>query len=1088
MFLYRSNRSERLVDELARIVRQPQADPFAPELVVVQSKGMERWLALELSRRLGVCSQVEFPFPRHLLDRIFDALLQDPKELSVAFEQRQMMWSIAALLPDLLPQPEFAPIAGYLADDVGGSSRIALAQRLARVFDDYSVYRPELLLAWERGEEQGWEASLWRALVEKHGRGHQAARAERVVSALAQAPLGATGLPARLCLFGISSLPPLYLSMLSALSAHVETHLFVLSPSREYLGGMRGRAHAGDPALQEGHPLLASLGRLGREFQELLEERTQYREGERDLYCDPGTDDLLHCLQSDILALRNRGQAPDAPPQLPLRHGDESLSVHICHGPMREVEVLHDQLAALLENPDLQPHEIVVMTPEIEVYAPIIEAVFGQKSGRPQLPYAVADRKTRATHELVDALYALIETLQGRMSASAVLDLLSLDCIRRRFAIASEQLDTLRGWVERAGARWGVDAAHRHELDQPAVEENTWRFGLDRMLLGYGVEGHGRRLFAGVLPLDEIEGSEGELLGKLAELCERLFRHRLALRDPRPVAEWRDELLRLLEELTDPGPAAGQEQQLIALALAGLVEAAEAAGFREPIDLRTLTTQLGRALDDRLPSHGLLDRGITFCQLVPMRSIPFKVVCLIGMNDDAFPGADERLGFDRLADKTQRRVGDRSRRDDDRYMFLEALLSARERLLISYIGRGIHDNRVRPPSVVVGELMDAIERGFAIESEAAAGSSERRAALEARLCTLQRLHAFSPRYFDRSDPRLFSYANDYCDGARALSQPRRDPRFLERPLPAPTEPLAWTLEELCTWLTVPIRTFLQRKLGVYLGQEIAGIPDREPFELQSLGRWQLGTDLLAPALSGHALDELGSAVQARGVLPLGTAGGLAYASLTREVDALAQATQRYRGGGKLEALALDLQLDGMRLQGTIDDLWPGGHLFTTYSRIGRRFELVHFIRHVALSCALAQKPRAGYPRHSVIVARAEKGDGLCEVMFAPLEDPERVLQSLLAFAREAQRSALPFVYEPARAFAEALYGEQGSDRAKAIYKAKQEYEDEFGADKDAYVRLMFPNFAAFTAEQGALGFVSLVETVLGPLFRARSER
>jgi exodeoxyribonuclease V gamma subunit len=356
------------------------------------------------------------------------------------------------------------------------------------------------------------------------------------------------------------------------------------------------------------------------------------------------------------------------------------------------------------------------------------------------------------------------------------------------------------------------------------------------------------------------------------------------------------------------------------------------------------------------------------------------------------------------------------------------------------------------------------------------------------LCTLHRLHAFSPRYFDRADPRLFSYATDYCDGARALSQVRRDPRFLERPLPVPATPLAFTLEELGTWLTRPIRTFLQQQLGVYLGQENAGLPDREPFELESLERWQLGTDLLGLALLGHDLRDLHAAVHASGVLPLGTAGGLAYERLVPEVEALAQATLRHRGGAKLEPLALDLQLDGMQLTGTIDDLWPGGHLFTTYSKIGRRFELVHFIRHVALNCALAARPRADYPRHSVIVARADEGDAVSEVTFAPLDDPERVLQSLLTLAREAQRIALPFVYEAARAYAEAIYGEQGSDRTKALYKARQEYEGDFGADNDPYVRLMFPNFDAFTQERGPLGFGNLVETVLEPLFRARSGR
>jgi exodeoxyribonuclease V gamma subunit len=1080
MFLYRSNRSERLIDALAEVVRRPLADPLAAELIVVQSKGMERWLSMQLSLRLRVWANARFPFPRHLLESLFDAT-PGAGANSAAWNERALMWSVLALLPSHLGDPAFAPIARYLEHDASGGLRVQLAAHIARVFDDYTVYRPELLLGWERGEESGWEAVLWRALVARLGRGHQAARAERLIAALHSGDIDRARLPERMCLFGISTLPPLYLSVLSALSARVETHLFVLSPSREYWGDVKRRRREG-AAEPHGHPLLAAFGRLGREFQELLEERVpNYVEGGADLYQDPGTDSLLHTLQSDMLALRDRGAAGDAAQRAPIAPADASVQVHVCHSPMREIEVLHDQLCAVLEDPSIEPHDIAVMMPDIETYAPVIEAVFGQRSGRPQLPYSVSDRKTRSTHQVVDALYALLEAEAGRLSASSVLDLLSFDCVRLRFAIESDEVDQVRTLVEQSGIRWGVDAEHRVEVGQPAFDENTWRAGLSRMLLGYAMESRGRRLYNGVLPLEDVEGNAAQLLGKLTEFCERLFRHRVALRAPRSIAAWRDALLLLLSDMVASSPSTAPEHQLVATALGQLVDAAAGAGFDGAVELRSVLPLLERALDERLPARGLLARGITFCQLVPMRSIPFKVLCLCGMNDDVFPGHNTLLGFDRIGDRSQRRIGDRSRRDDDRYMALEALLCARERLIVTYVGRGIHDNRVIPPSVVVGELLDAVARGFSAEG----------GDVEARLCTLQRLHAFSPRYFD-GESALFSYAGHYCEGALALQRERVDRPLLDGPLPAP--PLtALTIDALYAWVTTPIRCFLQQRLGVYLGRDQGPIPEREPLALDALDRWKLSTDLLALFERGGGADGALTIARARGALPLGAVGAHVFTALGAELDALGAAVRAQKGGDKLEPLPIALDVGGVRLEGTLHDLLPRAHVCAGYSRADKRFVFGHFIRHLALNAQLARTPRAGCPRTSVVVARASKDDEApaAQVVFAPVDDAEQILADLVELARAAQTLALPFEYGASRAYAAARLAPRGKSKAeedpelRAWNAAAGNFEGEFGGVTDEYVRLVYPSFARLAHDDGPLGFAALARRVFARFFSSQ---
>jgi exodeoxyribonuclease V gamma subunit len=367
---------------------------------------------------------------------------------------------------------------------------------------------------------------------------------------------------------------------------------------------------------------------------------------------------------------------------------------------MREVEVLHDQLVALFEEiPDLEPRDVIVMTPAIDGYAPLVEAVFGESTTRPPIPYHIADRGPRATDEIVDAFSRLLAIVDGRMTATEVLDLLRIGAIRRRFAIAAEDVELLRTWVGRVGIRWGIDDAHRAALGQPPFHANTWRFGLDRLMLGYAMAGGDRELFGETLPYDDVEGSSAELLGKLAELCETVFGFHASLRDARSLDDWRDDFARLLAAMIASDDHDADQHNEVRNALARIARRAHAAGFVEALPLEAARTLALDELTRTTSARGFLSGGVTFCEMVPMRAIPFRVVCLLGMNGDAFPRVRRPLGFDLVARHPRR--GDRSSREDDRYLFLEALLSARDRLLIIYVGQSIRDNAELPPSVVV---------------------------------------------------------------------------------------------------------------------------------------------------------------------------------------------------------------------------------------------------------------------------------------------------------------------------------------------------------------------------------------------------
>lgn len=1103
LIVYRSNRTERLLDALADVVRKPAATtPTSPEAIVVQGGGMAHWVALELARRLGIWANRDFPFPRAFMERVLHAAVGETPGAAAAFQPETLRWRVAAALVDCRERRELAPVRHYLDDDPRGVKTLQLAALVADTFDQYLVYRPGLILGWEGGEDSGdWQAVLWRRVAGGEA-AHIARRARRFSEEIrcrdvADALIGRFP---RVSVFGMSTLPPLYLRVLTDLSSVVPVHLFTLSPTHHYWADVRssrevarelGRRRRGgtnsddaaDLHFEAGHPLLASMGRLGREFQDLLEGLDDYVESPDDLFVTPEGDSMLVGLQRDLLRLRHRGSAGASPP-LTLNAADRSISVHACHGPMREVEVLHDQLLACFDaDPSLAAHDVVVMCPDIETYAPYIDAVFGRPAGDAQaIPYRVSDRRYGATDEVAVAFFRLLGFTRPRATATAVLDLLALEPVRQGAGLELADLGAIRGWVAHAGIRWGRDAEDRAVEGQPAAAANTWRFGLDRLLLGYAMDGRDQRLFGGVLPVDGVEGSQARALGLLAAFCDRLFAWRERLRRPRSPAAWERELTGLLAAfLPDTNPYA-QGCRRLRQTLVRIAERAAAAGYDQPLEIEGMEAEIEADLEREAPLLGFLVGPVTFCALVPMRSIPFRVVCLLGMNDAAFPRSRRPPSFDRRARHPE--PGDRSPREDDRYLFLEGILSARERLIVTYEGQSCRDNAVVPPSVVVSELLDVLDESFRLPGD-------NPPPVRTRVVVKHPLQPFSPRYFQSPDAGdLFSYAQGFSDGAAALVRPRQAaPRFVTAPLPIEGPVEAVALDDLIRFFAQPARAFCRQRLRLQLREDEAVIEDREPIELNTLDTWHLGGLALRHAGSGIRPEDALALLRAAGRLPLGTPGDCAFAEVSPVALAIHGVASAFRVPPLTPLLPVDLELGGIRLSGVLRDVWSTGLVLARYAKVGGVGQLETWIRHLAL-CAVLPAERAAV---STLVGRADKGDGIETVQFAPVVDARCLLEVLLALYRIGLEQPLPLFSRASRAFADAALNRRTdpSLRARTAFDGNP-FKDIPGDVDDPAVQRVFAGCDPLDGTvcvpdprggPEALGFSQLALLVFGPLYK-----
>jgi len=1105
MFVVRSNRVEALVEGLAQTLETPLEDPFASETIVVQSRGTAAWLAMQLARRFGIWAGAEFPFPRRFLHGLFGTVVgAAPVD---AFAAPHLLWSVLAELPEHMGHQSFAELERYMREDASGRQRFQLAQRVAQVFDRYGVHRPDTMLRWEAGEHDDWQARLWRALCARIGSHHPGAIAREFLQTLEAPTFDPSVLPPRICVFGVSTLPPLYVHLFAALARHRPVHLFVISPSREYWGDTRSaratlreasRGASTADLVEDAPPLLAALGSVGREFQSILESSTDYRDTDR--YVDPAmhasamhASAMLEVIQSDLLNLRHRGRPGDALPHA-IAATDRSIAVHSCHSPMREVEVLHDQLLGwFAEDRDLQPHHVIVMMSDLEQYAPLVEAVFERDPNDPTyIPYSIADRSLRHESPTIEALHRVLELVGSRVVASTILDLLMLDPIAERFDIAPKDVDLLTRWVTESGVRWGIDADHRREHAQPAFDENTWQFGLRRLLVGYAMPTAGRAMWSDTLPYDEIEGQEAELLGRLTDLCHTLFTAVESLAAPRPVRAWQTDLTALLDNVFAGPERSARDLRQLRTILQTLADEADAAGFTGPLELEAMRVLIDERLEDDLPARGFLAGGVTFCAMLPMRSIPFEVVCVLGLSEEQFPRPTPKIGFDLLARAP--RPGDRSRRADDRYLFLEAILAARKRLLLFYVGQDIRDNSAISPSVVVQELLDELGRGFLPPDRDRPDAS----ALARHVVVRHPMQPFSPRYFGADpDPRLFSYARGYVGGARALLDPReridQPPLFVER-LPPPAPVVTLTLKRLIDFFRQPTAELLKSRLGVNLTDWQRDRSDREPMELNELERWRVGTTMLEHMLHEEPLDGF-PLLRAGGALPLGTTGRCRYDDLVRSVDPIARALETYRRAPRLPDLPFDLDVSGIRLQGSLPLRWPAALNSAQFSKLSAKHLLAAWIRHLVL-CALAPSDQAC---RTIVVSRPEKGAAAHVTTLHPVQEPQQRLARLIELYLQGQREPLLLFPRTSWVFCRTFDRTEPFDRklSIALEESKREWSDRHSRPEqdDPHLRRVFgtrdvltPTFRLFGPEDpDGLSFVELAIAVFEPLLRHMEE-
>lgn len=1033
-YLHVSNRTENLVRHLCEVIRMDrQLSLFDTELFLIQSLGMERMVAQTLADEFTCFCNFQFFLPLDFLTGIADKIGLDLT--SDGYQRQIMSWRIDSLLRNLDGELDKA-LGNYLEGENSEVKRFQLSIRLANLFDQYQLMRGDMLAGWQEGRRgtdnpaEQWQLELWQKLLTQQDSGvHRSVLLQNVIDGLQGQEDFSPLLPKRISVFGLHTMPPVYLQFLNGLARHMDVHLFVLSPCKSYWGNIESlkkqyRRAAREKTItaavdaEEHHPLLASLGQQGRDLQNMMLEHADFSL-EFSSYEDPlegsayGEATLLQRIQADLLHTEFHKESFAV-----VQAKDRSVQLVSCHSRIRELMVLKDQLLDLLyKDESLELKDIVVMAPDIQEYAPLIPSVFDG------IQYSIADRSVRRRNSVVAAFVSFLELFSGRFGMTEVMDVLQLPVVYPQFELTAADLDTLGKWVGDVGVRWGLSGEHRENTGILSFEESSWRAGLDRMLMGFGIDADS--FIDGVLPYSELEGRMAAPLGGLCRFVELLERGYRDFQQLYPVQVWSELLLEYITALF------GEEYEQEYVELVALVtELGEtiAAYHHEDVSFQVICEWFGRFIKESRSSSGFLRGQLTFCSMLPMRSIPFRVVCLLGLNDGEFPKNDYQDTFDLMGAS---RVGDRSSRADDRYQFLEAILAARTMLYISFVGQSIKTNEIVPPSVVVEEFIELLANKYSVTDPV----------------VRHPLHPFSAKYFTAGEEAgLFSYDNNFCTIARAFVEELEPPgSWWQGSLESEEEDIP--LGNLLDFYKNPPKYFVRNRLGIRLGGAVAHTNDRELFEVSGLDRYRVEQyllDLISKETTPHCenVEELLKKVQTMGYWPLGTAGGLTFEEKLALVESFWSKVQALELGEMLGDIAVDIRTGPYRLLGTLSGLYEKGLLLVRFGKLRGQDLLTGWVLHMITNHL--------YPQTQSFLVTTEGCFGFPAMTRSDMDDGEegekdqtirsngsvKSLKSILDIFKEGNSRALPLYVEPAFVYAKQLASSRG--RVPPIEKAWQQ--------------------------------------------------
>ena len=1006
--LYTSNNLSTLLNIFIKKNRQNENDIFDSNIVVIQSQSMKQWLSLEIARKFGVCINFNFLFPHNFFTYIANCFSKKD-EFSFPHSIDIMTWQIMKLLPDFISFSEFEKVKHYITKNPTLKS-YQFANEIASLFDRYLIFRDDMFLK-QKNKKQDFQSVLWKKIIEENKFSYNAVldniKKENLIKKL----------PSKVYIFGISYLPTLYLSFFDAVSKLTEINFFLLKPSREYWGDFTSKSEkkrimkkqAGDKTyIKDNNTLLECFGIQGRDFYDNILNFDWNEDDSNFIQNESKT--LLSKIRNDFLNLQKREK------KKVLNEDDSSIQIHSMHSKKREVEVLQDYLFNFIsEDENLKPSDILITAPDIESYIPYINLVFSTN--------------LFLDSTIPEAFSLILSIVNTRFEAGKVLEILEKDVISKKFLLDEDELTTIEFWIKSLNINWGVNEKSKKEINLPETYENTWQYGIDRLMLSYFMQSKENEVFCDILPFNNFDGTYRNTLGKFVDFLSKLFELNKSIKSPKNLNEWGLFFNKVLDDFIFE-PETNGDTKPIRDIVNNLKTDFNISEFKEELDFAIVKTHIEKEINNLNSNKSFTKDGFTFSSMLAFRSIPFKIICVLGM-DSNFPGSDGKMSFNLMAENFQK--GDKSKTNDDAYLFLETLLSAQDKLYISYVGQDIKDNSKKNPSIFITELIDYIETNF-INTE--------------HLLTNHKLQGFSHHYFNGKTKNLFSYSKENLEIAKSFFQENKSQKnsIEVKTISEQKEVDSITLNSLCSFFKHPVKYFMNKNLDIYLKEKIEKELDaKENFKIENgIEKNEIFNFALNHIKKNKTFEEFYNIKKKEGVLPHNKLGEMDALKLFNTAQKVIKKAKEHIDDIKQDKeIEVLISIDNLKIEGTIKNIFEN-KLLIFKDTIYTKDKIEAWIYNLILSLEMKDIKK------TIMVS----SDNMFLFPKLEREEAENILNVLVQKYREGLKNPIHFFPETSYQYVKANDKDKKFQELKSNWFKENRY-DQYNENQDIYNQTYF---------------------------------
>ncbi len=1035
--LHQSDSLTELFSKVCRSLKNPDEtrSPLQPDHFILPNNDMGRWLQIHLADELGISANLVLEMPSSYMRMLYE--LKDADYAHRLADKEALNWIIYDLLHNYSEsQPELTHVQQYI--DAGGKNeaelrRWQMAVRISDIFDQYIIYRPDWISAWAQNQQPEecrnnphatWQMWIWHQISRNYpGLKTRAGLQAELLQEITTGNMDSI-LPRKLFVFGIPLMAPVFVQTITEIAKRgVEVDWFRVIPAKNAVLDT-------DINTETANPLIFGMARECIEAEKVIRETIQSTDAEydsHDCFTTPSAESLLQHLQGDLLA----NTRPEPSKSLTF---DSSLIIHSCHNPLREVEVVYEQILEYLNtNPDRGPGDILVVTPDIDKYAPFIEGVFTGKGEQDKaLPYTLSGELADTQGEILTLVNQIISVASGRFKITDVFELLDAPLIREKFGFDIQDVTLLEKWAAETNIRWGWDQEH-HDGEY----QNSWRFGLDRMLAGLAYENDRSTPVQQILPYGEIEGGGAmNLLGSLHRLLDQLNQIRLFLRKKHSAGVWVDKLGGVLNSFFPENEDTADAIQVVREQLQSLKNHTEQWKIQGDYPFEIIREWLAGLSGNRM-GMGFRSGKITCSAMVPVRNMPFSFIAVLGVNEQDIPARDTFSGFDLMGQI--KRPGDRSRRNQDRSIFLDTIMAAKDRLHLSFTGRNQKDNNDIPPSTLVTELLEYLDQHYEVDEQLPSEV----------LLHRHRLYGFDPQYLSSETGNFFTYSRRNEQLANLMrEQPGEGWYPADQSLETPDNNglIELSVRDLIRFFQKPAGQLLREQLEVRLLQEQIITEDRDPWVIYGLSDYRIRQQLLDSLLSHQTAEDVFNYFRADGLIPRGKAGVYHYDRVSSEVRSYVdQLTERELVLPYLEEVGFDhvFEVDGFRIRlfGKLEHLTAKGNLFIMINRENPKYRMMAWMYHLVTQLAVTDESR----KDTTLVMRDKRKSQPVTYSYKPVEDSAEHIRRLLSAYLEGMRK--PFSTYPKASHEFVNEMDQSGNEAWSLQKATDAF---FGTPFNPY--------------------------------------